>query len=252
MTIGVSEATPIKQRDITQISDTIFKIISNIIKKKKNYNDDRIWVFDLNAGEGDDGNGTPGSAIIFAEKLYSLYKKHKVCSELILIEKNIEHYRKLCNNIKQLSERINPLKESGVRIRFGCGDNNDVIELFFIEEKIKLRYGLCYHDPNGTPDIKLLSKIFDQKCFSKIDLILNFSNMAIARTAGYYNSPKRPSGFVRKCEYRPLEECLKDINKKYWFKRCREIGKHKWTLVIGTNWDNFPEFKKIEFERFKV
>ena len=54
------------------------------------------------------------------------------------------------------------------------------------------------------------------------------------------NSPKH-------LDKRTLEERLQFIPKKYWLIRnALKNNSWQWTFLLGTNWTDFPEFKKID------
>ena len=97
--------------------------------------------------------------------------------------------------------------------------------------KIKNSYGLLYHDPNGCINEKMLSNFFRKNETKHLDCLINCSATAIKRN---YFSNK--SLLIR----------LKEINKERWLIR-KPIGRWQWTFIIGTNWNAFPDLKKLGF-----
>lgn len=41
---------------------------------------------------------------------------------------------------------------------------------------------------------------------------------------------------------------MERIGKKAWLIR-EPFGKHQWSFILGVNWEEFPEFKKIGFHK---
>lgn len=216
-----SEATKYKQQHLETILRTHIRIVKAIFGRN-NYSSlskKYIWI-DLNAGTGwlkKENSIEAGSPIIFLQIAEEFPEIDFVCclfedyffDELV---KNLQHYRKL-KNVELLFFR-----------------DHNTINL----HTNKKYYGMIYHDPSGFPNFDLIENIYKNNSLNLVDVLINCPTTTVKR--------------VRKAheDYLKLNEYLLKIKKSNWCVR-EPFGKQQWSLLIGTNWDNFPTFSKQGF-----
>ena len=230
-TYGYSDATIPKQFDFEEIISTHINTTKAILKKHIKWaTDQNYWYFDLNAGPGideDDKFGRKtGSPIIFLKKAIT----KKIPSKTIFYENDKKHYASLLNSISTLTI---PNRLS-LDIDTHNSSNEQLMRYYTIPTEKS--YGLIYHDPNGVPNFNLLSRFFKIN-HPKIDLLINCPCTAIKRIA--YSSKKTTKNKF-------LNEFIDNVNKKHWLIR-EPYTEWQWSMIIGSNWDHFPNFKKLGF-----
>jgi three-Cys-motif partner protein len=226
--VGTSEYTEIKQQHFNKIIDIHIESTLAILRKNNKrfpgWCEKKYYYFDINAGPGM-VNGEEGSPLIFL----NYAKKHKDISfHVVLIENNK-------TNILELSEKMQPyLIYPNLVIDIRFGDHNKIIPEYFVAQK-RNRFGLIYNDPSGkVPSFDLLQAMSGTACYSKLDILINCPSATIKRVS---RSPLTKSKET-------LIDYLNKIDKEHWLIR-EFYFKHQWTFLIGTNWINFPRFKKI-------
>ncbi|MBT3367770.1 MAG: three-Cys-motif partner protein TcmP [Nitrospina sp.] len=213
--IGCSRDTILKQNNLRTILKTHFAICKSIMATKYYANKTYQW-FDLTAGDGlNPEDGTSGSALIFYEEAILA----NIIFNAVFIDKSEQ-------NCKLLTERLPERKD----ITIICGDHKDIMPKFMSNRK-QFNLGFVYMDGNGIPNFNILSKISESNWFKNIDLLINCPATAIKRSRS--NKPY-------------LSENIKSINKKDWVIRT-PAGPWQWSLLIGSNWHNFPAWKKHDF-----
>lgn len=221
--VGTSFYTNIKQQHFKNIIKThlacTFAVIDKNLAKYRRWCDERYFYFDITAGPGV-VNGEMGSPLIFLAEA----KKYGKVSAVFIEKKRI--------NWQPLFEKANGYKKIQVNPRLG--DNKDILPEYFVNEK-KRRFGLLYCDPSGNiPDFQLLGDFSRISCYTTTDILINCPAVTLKRATG-----------CSKCKYHStLAEELTKIEKKYWLIR-EPYGKHQFVFLLGTNWVNFPSFKKI-------
>lgn len=237
--IGISDYTPTKQRHFREILNTHLIINEQIFKKHSSWNriDPYYWYFDIYAGDGKPNNNL-GSPLIFL----NLAKNKQLKVKAIFIEKVKKNFKKLkVNTIDYV------FKNAQLFLHYG--DNKNILPEYFIPS-VNYRYGLLYSDPNGISDFEILSKISNYPCYNRLDILINVPSAAIKKARC---SP------LCKNHNKNLIEYIKTINKQYWLIREPYLsnnngkkindrsGSWQWTFLIGSNWNNFPRFKKLGF-----
>lgn len=230
--VGVSEATKYKQEHFrtivkTHLQATCYGILPNAMRHR--WSEPRYYYFDLNSGPGV-VDGEDGSPLIFLDEA-SNYPQMKF--KCVLIENNTDNFMQLKENI---DARFYP---KNIEIIMCYGDNKEELQRFnYVNNTINRQcFGLLYSDPNGTfPDIDLLSDITNNPRFAKLDIVMNLAATSIKRLS--------KCGKVK--ETRDLKECLSSLNKSHFIIR-EPYLKHQWTMIIATNWNSFPKFKKQGF-----
>lgn len=90
--------------------------------------------------------------------------------------------------------------------------------------------GMVYHDPQGCMSTETLVTLSRNWKLRKVDFVIHV----------LATSPKRIAGEER------VIDAIRRIKKKYWLIR-EPSGKWQFTFLIGTNWANFPAWKKAKF-----
>lgn len=224
--VGHSSTTPIKQDHFRNILRTHMNI-GVALAKKHYWCGNTYWYFDLNAGPGYDLQMNPGSPVIFLEEAIN---RSNGQFKGVFIEEHQDIYTELF-----MVEKTFALPEN-VKMYLHNDDHDHAMKEYF---KIKIKRslpGLVYADGNGIPNFDLLAKISRQSLFKMMDILINCPAAAIKRS--------RNCGKTKEC--RTLQEMLSAIKKKHWIIR-EPYNKFQWTMLIGSNWNQFPSFKKQGF-----
>lgn len=214
----------------------LIRMLLGITKAAWKVNKQRPYqYFDLNAGPGiyrPNGGMVPlwpddmppvaeihGSPIIFlqeATKAASHYRAH-------LFERDLRH-------AASLTEATNSYHNVVL-----YGDNGGATE--YLDELPPACYGLVYSDESGhVPPFDLLAELSKHPRTRIIDVLIYYSAATHKRA--------RCAGCVKGKE--SLVDSLKRINKAVWIVR-KPRNKHQWTFLLGTNWGDFPQWKKRGF-----
>jgi three-Cys-motif partner protein len=104
-------------------------------------------------------------------------------------------------------------------------------------------YGLLYHDPTGeVPHFDLLAEASRAPAFGYVDFMIYLSANSIKRVR------RMQEAMNQEAKVKLLTDYLKAIKKKIWIIR-KPKGNEQWTFALGSNWDNFPDWKKRGFHR---
>ncbi len=210
--VGRSEYTRIKQEHLEYILDVHFSI-SKAVSTKYRWANNKIFYADIFAGDGGEEN-LSGSPVVFER----ICKRHRLDCDPIFIEENPVTVKRLEGKI--VSGVIN-------------ARNEDILPAV---TPLKNQFGLLYVDPNGDPPFSLLERFFQNQNTEKIDLLIYFSGTTIKRAL---NAPNAKRVIT-------LKDNLRSLPKKHWIIRST-FGKFQWSFLLGTNWIDFPTFKKIGF-----
>ena len=231
--IGRSDYTETKQKHFKEIVVVLLSIYRSLIVKYPNWKkmDDSFWYFDTHAGDG-----SPGSS---ASNFLSIAKGFKFKINAVLIEK-------IKGNFKKLESNIIKYESSAIKIETCHGKNEDIMPEYCEAPSTNFKFGVLYSDPNGVPNLDMLKQVAQTQCFEKLDIVINLSATAIKRTLGSSNS-------AHSKHTKNLVQYIKEINKKHWLIKepfvdgCQKTTNMQWTFLIGTNWTDFPKFKKLGF-----
>lgn len=254
---GKSFVTNIKQKNIGEYINLTLKLVPKIINKWAKSAWPGYFYFDLNAGPGLYDDGLLGSPIIFLRALLQKiqidrdYNILEYPAMFILCEKNIDCVMTLAAKIYEYldegikfevyeNNKLVDYKEGNFKINGGgkiigkllIGDNNITLKHLLDNNPKLLKkkcFGIIYNDPNGIFDVELLSWVSEQYCFTTTDIVINCNASAIKRAEKAFG-------------YDKLKTKLKSIRKKYWVVR-EPYGPMQWSLLIGSNWKEFPAFK---------
>lgn len=224
--VGFSDSTEVKQKDFEVIVKTHVKAACMGIINKNKWSDNPYMYFDMNAGPGF-YNGISGSPIIFLDEAA---KYNNTLFNVFLFESNELN----CNELKKnISDRQYP---ENINIKILNSDSClDILN--HVPSSGYPKYGLIYSDPTGqVPPFDTLAQISNIHQCKQIDIVVNFAAATIKRLRG-----------SKLCsESQTLKDHLSAINKQYWMVR-EPCSKHQWSFVIGSNWRDFPAFKKQAF-----
>lgn len=203
-----SRHTPDKQRDFEAAIDLHLAVTSAIFRKYKGFDPKPYLYLDLFAGPGTDPTGLLGSPRQFLEAAF-----------FAQIPYVAEFYEVNPDNAQELRESIT--NDSDHATVFNA-DHTMVVSRHTTVNKFQ--YGAVYVDPsNAQIPFNILSHL--GRVYPRLDIIINLA------FASYKRSVEHP-------DYVPLDEMLPKL-KKVWKIR-KPIGKHQWSILIGTNWDSYP------------
>lgn len=207
-----SRHTPDKQRDFEAAIDLNLLMYSVIARKYKAFNPSPYLYIDLNSGVGIDPEGLPGSPIVFLETAFWHHIKYEA-----------EMYEVDPHNAKTLFETI---ENRNLRNATVFASDHKMVSSRHAAIK-KYQYGAVYADPsNAELPFDLLMHL--STIYPRLDIIINLA------CASYKRSVEHP-------DYVPLDTMLPKM-KRYW--KIREpIGKHQWSILVGTNWNNYPDLE---------
>jgi len=212
---GRSQYTSLKQKHFEYILNTHIEI-SKQVQKNNPWMSSKYFYADICAGDG--GNDVAGSPVIFTKA----QNHHGInCKPYF-----IDHNALSLGRLKRIVENDSAI--------FLCDNHADVIPKIVPRQ---IQMGLVYFDPNGDPFNNyplLLSNFYSHMSTKRIDCLLYFSATTIKRV---FNAP----GTNRKWG---LIDDMKRIDKKVWLIR-EPFGRSQWSFLFGTNYTDFPEFKKL-------
>lgn len=221
--VGYSEATDYKQEKLK----ALFRLQLKIIKKPMiKMNAIRcFYYFDINAGCGRYEDNKPGSPLIFLQTMTK--SNFEWPYRAIFIEKDQDAFNKLSWNVYDFFGGEIP---SFIELKHG--DHKDILPDYFDNTR-KFRMGILYADPNGLFDEDIISEFSKQYCFKKTDIIINCNSIAVKRCRKAW-------------EQKSLIQRLASIDKKNWV-ISRTFSKWKFSMLIGSDWVNFPVMEKYGF-----
>ena len=216
---GFSEHTYLKQQHFKGILKMHLRITQAVFSNQQ-WAKPPYYYFDLNSGPGV-YKGEDGSPLIFLKCANALAVDYSA----VFIEINEDRYNQLIENIKLYQD-----------VKVFLGNYNDIIPQF-LGYSNRNKLGLLYSDETGKrPPFELLSKVASD--YQRLDLLIYLSATNIKRIR---RSPKTDL-------LETLIESIEKIDKKMWIVR-EPIAQHQWMFLIGSNWDNFPTWKKQGFYR---
>jgi len=225
--MGQSDCTPVKHEHYQTVMQAHMKICRNMIQGR-NYAARQYLHFDINPGDG----GTPGdygSPVITS----TIAARLDLPFRGVFIE--IDE-----TNAKRLSERF----ADAWNITVHHGNHADILPQYITNPPLQDKngrsdwiFGSLFSDPNGSaPPWELLTEF--AAVYQRIDIIIYLSaaNIKRVRRAAEERGEHLPC----------LIEQMTAVPKKHWLVREKQ-AKHEWTFLIGTNWTDFPEFKRQGF-----
>lgn len=208
--IGRSEYTEIKHSMFEGLMALHSTICESIIREHGG----RYHYIELNAGRGESCAIAMGAIRPHVpEALFDFFEKHP-----------------------SNAERLHDLFDKDESVRIVPGDHRKTAESHLARIGPGLVNGVLFHDPNGVPELELLERVSRLPSMQRVDLLLYVSATGLkrARTAATTG-------------YR-LTELVERVDKKHWLIG-ETRGGQQWTMLIGSNWANFPDWKKKGFHK---
>lgn len=224
--ICTSSETATKQKHFEGILNILMPVAQKSMATFRKCNP-YFWIYDLNAARSeyvneDTGEQIVGSAVLGVTKarLRGLNYKAVLCELREDNAADLQRYFARDNNVTVLQ-----------------GDNEITLPPTLPPERAFERFGYVYADPNDAKlPINMLTDMFSRKPFNRIDLIVNIAAASIKRR-------------IQNENYDDIAlDSLLRINKKIWLVR-EPHAKHQWSLIVGTNWADAPDWKKEGFYR---
>lgn len=208
-----SSATPKKQRDFEAAIELHTAVTRAILDKyrKKGKNVLPYLYLDLFSGPGVDPEGERGSPLVFLDTAASRQMPFRA-----------EFYEIDSSNASTLVEEIKR-RDASEHVKVFNAHHDLVLNKHF--KPLQYQYGAVYVDPsNASIPFEVLDHLIS--IYPRLDFIINLACASYKRGVGHP-------------DYEPLDEVLPKM-KRYW--KIREpIGKHQWSIMIGTNWDSYPD-----------
>ena len=247
-----SDGTFYKQECLKKILETEINIIRVVLKKNKNKNwlNQNYLHMDITTSCGiceyPEGNSYNGSPFIFLD----LVDKYRSLNfKVIFMEKNKGRFNGLWENMFERytscgfgscwPKNVNLDEFNVVRLDYQ-EDLLPYIEYLrrekYLEEN-KKQFGTLYVDPYGTLYPNALIELSNESEYKTLDFIFHVNG-----------SIKRPKGLNKYNvkEKRTYREMIKQIKKDKWIIR-EPYVKGQYTFLIGTNFKEYPAFKKLGF-----
>ena len=228
--ICTSSETATKQKHFEGILNILMPAAKKNMARFRNC-DPYFWIYDLNAARSeyvneDTGEQIVGSAVLGVTKarLRGLNYKAFLCELREDNAADLQRYFARDNNVTVLQ-----------------GDNEITLPPTLpLEGAFDQRFGYVYVDPNDAKlPIKMLTDMFSRKPFNRIDLIVNIAAASVKRRIHNENYDDIA-----------LDSLLK-IKKREWLVR-EPHAKHQWSLLVGTNWSDAPDWKKEGFYKLNT
>lgn len=240
--VGYSDNTPFKQKQLWEILRKHMHIVKAIIRKHAYVESTYLYV-DLNAGSGRypiNGEliyGSPLQALAVAQQFNipfqgMLFERDPATLTTLRLElvrfglTRSQEHPDLFHNFQHLMATI-------------CPGDYEVLARDFLaglpSGPHKLHYGLVYSDENGAHIPFPLLALFAER-LPKIDILIHLGTtipklLRVSRIHDYHAR---------------LDELVHTVPKDFWLIR-DGIGQHQWTFLIGTDWDSFPKFRSLGF-----
>lgn len=222
-----SDYTPIKQQALEAALRQQMNLIVHIWEKRAWNHPKPYLYFDLNAGPGITKDQKPGSPVIF--------------------RRVAEEYRNNWDNFRYDATfyEADPLTYTQLQKVFNGDPRFEIknAEHDTLREELEVKrqrtsqkqrdwvFGAVYADPsNAELPWELLEEM--NKVYPRVDVMINIA------CASYKRS-------VARAGYQTLADRLPQV-KKHWIVR-KPFGKHQWSILIGTNWPDYPAWEKKDF-----
>lgn len=207
--------TPLKQERLRYLIDLNLKIVRGVLKKHPWAIQNYLYI-DLHSGPGKDPEGEAGSPLIMLQVARELSMP---CQAWL--------YEQDPDNAATLESLVSPYRNPITSIDVRACDHK-TLEARLPGIAQKGQYGIVYADPsNATLPVHLLECV--AAAYPRLDIVINLACASYKRTCKYDS-------------YESLIHVLRKFNKELWFVTS-PLHKHQWTVMLGTNWNEYPEVK---------
>ena len=223
-----SYATLRKQQSFTHALDLHMNLVVHIPAFKDSSSYQPYLYFDLHSGPGRSPEGDEGSPLIFqnlANKYTQAYPHFNY---------HARFYEAEPHNYIQLKKNLNDSPSIEIIRNDHRTELPKLLERYQKSKTKNYGYGVVYADPsNANLPWELLQEM--KRLFPRVDIMINIACASYKRN-------------ISSDDYYTLAERLPKV-KKYWIIR-KPVGKHQWSILVGTNWDSYPDWKKKEFYKW--
>lgn len=203
----------------------------------------QFWYIEANAGpglyDGVDGKPLEGSPLIALAELRRLDIPYRA----VLIDREpkvIEHLRCALDERGLLDQR---------RVTIQCADNQIAAPAACRLPNARRDRGLAFFDEKGAPQWPLLNDVTALSSMAGIDVLVNIPTgvLKLERLAARSPRFRDAEGWKRK-DVRPLCDRLPMLHKKRFLIGEPTTDRLAWSLILGSNWTGFPEWKAGHFD----
>lgn len=226
-TQGQSDYTPQKEEILSSILAQHLHICRGIFAKHRDWLRGVYYFYDIYAGSGiNERAGCDGSPLVFLKEAERLYVPYVAT----FIDKEPLHAEALARRVARFGRGTTVVYEA---------DNAMRLPLLIAAIGKAQPYGIIYADPNGMPPFELLAEVSQCPQCRVLDILIHCSATTLKRFRGAFGGKN-------------LMEHLGAIQKSDWLIRDPEgTGKQQWTFLFGTNWPDYPEYKRIKLHNIK-
>lgn len=223
-----SDHTPVKLHQFQGIVQAHLRIVRGIFFRHRWAHRDYLYL-DLNAGPGRYASGDAGSPLIFID-----------AAERTGIPYRAWFFEQDPGVASRLGTALDGVDRACGRSEVIVGDHRTMGsrlagELRQIEAPV---YGLIYLDPPGSPvtgSVEVVRDLLAGPRCCRMDVLVYVAATNQKRVARSHGRPH-------------LLDDLAVIGKRHVWLRLPQ-GRHQWTFAILTDWNEFPEFRRMGFRR---
>lgn len=227
---GKSEYTPIKQVHLREIAMMVV-CAARKVQDKHPWAYERLLCADLMAGPGLDDDGDAGSPCILLDTV----RAHAAQAQLWFCEDNRERGQRLLQVMSpQQGSSSFPVEVCLEDCRRAFPRYLDTLGQTWPLERV---FGLIYADPTTEAPWETLA--YAARALRRVDILISLPACTIKRVVGTHG----PSG-----AHLPLPAGMGMVQKDVWLIR-ELVGRHQWTFLLGTNYPDMHECKRIGLVR---